>query len=426
MHTGSVDHSPDLLSRARRLLRDNYHVGFKSTNGKVTMLEGINPSPKMYSGAIWNWDTAKIAIVVAGFDPHRAQRLMETLIGFQADSGSIPIVTFFRGKTALERLFYRWFSSGQSTRITQPPVLPIAIERVYQESRDRRFLERTLHKAARYIDYLNDKRDPDGDHLVSVIHPYELGIDSTPTTDLLLRINLKKLPFPIALYHFQRIFKRYHDMGWDEETVLKSEIFDMEGVMFNSIHSLAQDSLARMFRELGDEAQAQKYEAQARLTEEAIIQNCWDEETHFFYDLGPNNDQLKVKTISGLMPLLLKNIPQEYTACLIAHLTDRDEFWSPYPIPSVAMNEPTFNPSVKTRTLWRGPMWVNTNWFAFNGLIQHGYLDLARDLGNRTIELVQQAGFWEHYDPITGRRGGEPNFGWSTLAIDIARTLEAL
>jgi hypothetical protein len=94
MHTMSVDHPQDLLSRATRLLRGNYHVGFRSTNGKVTMLEGINPSSKMYSGAIWNWDTAKIAIVVAGFDPHLAQRLMETLIGFQADNGSIPIVTF--------------------------------------------------------------------------------------------------------------------------------------------------------------------------------------------------------------------------------------------------------------------------------------------------------------------------------------------
>jgi hypothetical protein len=96
------------------------------------------------------------------------------------------------------------------------------------------------------------------------------------------------------------------------------------------------------------------------------------------------------------------------------HLKDRKEYWSEYPIPTVAMTEKSFDPS-NQKLLWRGPTWINTNFFIYFGLRKHKETKTADELAMRTIELVQKSGFREFYNPLTGKGGGAKNFGWSTL-----------
>ena len=42
---------------------------------------------------------------------------------------------------------------------------------------------------------------------------------------------------------------------------------------------------------------------------------------------------------------------------LLNHLTNPDEFWGEYALPSLAFNDANFDP----QTMWRGPVWVNIN-----------------------------------------------------------------
>ncbi len=115
------------------------------------------------------------------------------------------------------------------------------------------------------------------------------------------------------------------------------------------------------------------------------------------------------------MPLALSNVPAPRLESMIRHLTDTGEFWLPFPVPSVPRNSRHFEPQ-NQRYLWRGPTWINTNWFLANGLRRHGYQELAEAIAKSSRDLVERSGFREYYNPVIGEGGGEKNFGWSALA----------
>jgi glycogen debranching enzyme len=73
--------------------------------------------------------------------------------------------------------------------------------------------------------------------------------------------------------------------------------------------------------------------------------------------------------------------------------------------------------------MWRGPVWVNINYLLIDGLFRAGYLDVARQLRQRTIEMVMgQEDAFEYYHPDTGEKPPKAvnTFGWSAaLFIDL-------
>jgi glycogen debranching enzyme len=104
----------------------------------------------------------------------------------------------------------------------------------------------------------------------------------------------------------------------------------------------------------------------------------------------------------------------------VSHLTNPHEFWPRYPVPSVALDDPTYNPS----QMWRGPTWVNVNYLLIEGLQRSGYPDVARNLRRSTLQMVcRQDDIYEYYHPETGERPAEAAsaFGWSSaILIDLA------
>ncbi|MCG3224290.1 MAG: hypothetical protein H7647_07475 [Candidatus Heimdallarchaeota archaeon] len=80
------------------------------------------------------------------------------------------------------------------------------------------------------------------------------------------------------------------------------------------------------------------------------------------------------------------------------------------------MDEKTFNPT-NSPLLWRGSIWIDTNFFLLNGLRRHNETRIAEKLTEKTLNLVNESGFREFYNPITGDGGGAKSFGWSTLIL---------
>jgi neutral trehalase len=89
----------------------------------------------------------------------------------------------------------------------------------------------------------------------------------------------------------------------------------------------------------------------------------------------------------------------------------------------VAKSEIYYEPAdpafIKGKLLWRGPTWINTNWFIVKGLRKHGYEREADKIVERMVEMVQREGFKEYYNPETGEGYRRENFGWSTLVLDL-------
>ena len=69
---------------------------------------------------------------------------------------------------------------------------------------------------------------------------------------------------------------------------------------------------------------------------------------------------------------------------------------------------------------WRGPVWINIDWFLMHGLKAYGHQDHAQRLRTTIIELCKNEGFHEYFDPFTGGGLGSILFSWSAaLLLDV-------
>jgi len=117
--------------------------------------------------------------------------------------------------------------------------------------------------------------------------------------------------------------------------------------------------------------------------------------------------------------VILENLSSEAAKTIIEkHLLNPKEFWLPYPIPSVPKDNPEFDPK-GMRLLWRGPTWININWFVHKALKKWGYNNEAEELLEKTVGMILSSGFREFYNPFTGEGLRSKNYGWSTLVVDM-------
>jgi len=299
----------------------------------------------------------------------------------------------------------------------QPPVIGLALEAIHQADHKTADLFPILLKVEQYFNYLKKKRDPDRDGLISIITPMESGMDFAPQFDIPLDV-IDHSPRRLK-QKINRMLEVYHRLEWKLEEIFPLAIFDFEDVGFNTIHALSLEALGRIWKGV-DAKKARGYEEEYQRVRDTIIEKMWDEEDGIFYGCYHREGKeipVRIKTISSLLPITL-DLPKRYVTRLIDHITDEEEFWLPYPIPSVAKNEKAFGPLTNTRRIWRGTTWINTNWFIAKGLLRHGEIELYQRLKRKTLDLIERFGFCEFYDPFDGHPGrAERNFSWSTLAV---------
>ena len=112
------------------------------------------------------------------------------------------------------------------------------------------------------------------------------------------------------------------------------------------------------------------------------------------------------RTIATFLPLLTTGA---HVDSLVARLQDPAAYWPAYPVPSVPLEARHF----QDHRYWAGPTWVNTNWAIIQALAPRDRHDLADDLRDRTLRLVEESGFAEYFSPTTGTGHGAPEFSWT-------------
>jgi glycogen debranching enzyme len=200
------------------------------------------------------------------------------------------------------------------------------------------------------------------------------------------------------------------------------DVFNWEEVMTNSIYADGLHCLGALCREAGyPPAEAAEFERRGRRVLGALEEKCWDERSGVFWDLyGYEETHAHTLTFTSLFPLILDSLDRQMVYRLVEeHLLNEREFWLPYPIPSVAATEPSFDPDHLTGVTWRGPTWVNANWYLYWGLRSHGYRDVATELAKRTVQMIGRGGVREFFNPYTGQGQGAVDFGWTALVLDL-------
>lgn len=404
------------------------------------------PAPDLYPHQ-WNWDSCFIAIGLSRYNPVRAAQELRSLLHGQWRNGLVPQIVF----NPLSGGYFPGPDVWQSERspdapktvatsgITQPPVLATAALSIWRNADDqefaREFLREVYPKLRLYHSWMYEERDPDRSGLITVVHPWESGLDNSPPyLDAGRRVNLTYKPQyeRLDLLHvaaknrptnkdydlFVYLLEQMRAVDWDQKKYLNEAPLQVEDVLFNSVLCRANLDLADIADLLGeDSSEARTWHER---TAAAMNSKLWsdDNTTYYSYDRVAGK-LLQDETIAAFHSLYGRTATPERAQRLVdAHLHNAAKFWPAggTPIPTTAMDSPWYNPE----NYWLGPVWVNTNWMVLRGLRDYGYSDLAESVAAGSLALVAKSGFREYFHPQTGEGFGTNTFSWSAaLTIDL-------
>jgi glycogen debranching enzyme len=376
---------------AADVLRQNWLEGDR--NG--TRFAYTQPSPGRYPWQ-WYWDSCFAAIVWRRFDPERARSELQSLLSAQRADGFIGHTIFWDRPVSLGRYPFYNVASRRSfqTETIQPPLLAwawrIAVGNPTAEPR-----------IAAQADWLARNRDLDGDGLLWIVQPDESGLDASPKFDPVWgRRATGQIGFPCLVRHNRRL-------GFDARRIRDRGGPVLCETLVNTLWSLSLQALGRPS------------------ATPALIERLWDERRGLFLDEAqPGGARAEVLTWAALAPLALPDLPEEIGRRLVEeHLLNAGEFLTPVAPPSVAVGEPSYDPSGgrgPIRRYWRGPTWINAAWLLWLGLRRLGYDQEAERMANGLIGAVEREGLREYYDPRTGKGLGAKDFAWSALIAEFA------
>ena len=367
-----------VIEDAKRLLIQNR----KTIGGHTFTI----PSPYEYRHQ-WLWDSCFHAIVLRHFDVDAAEGELRSLVASQHSDGMIPHESKYS-------LFGKLLPF--TSRVTQPPFIARAVLDVYRKGGNKDFLREMFLKLESYHKWLRERREED--NVLKVVESDESGEDNSVLWDDIYK-------FPIHRVSYLRWFATYVPL-FPQWAVIKS-------AKATAIYADAIDSMAQISRIIGKPKLARFYENRKKAIA-AGMNKVFRREDGLFYSVTMKNRHITYKTNSIFAPLFAGIFTRKETKQLVEkHLLNKDEFWTPYAIPTVAVNERKFS----ARGYWRGPMWVNVNWMLHRGLTRYGFKDVAEQLLRKTVAAVKKSGFREYYNPLTGEGLGARQFGWSTLVV---------
>ncbi|MCM8756963.1 MAG: flagellar biosynthesis protein FlgM, partial [Candidatus Omnitrophica bacterium] len=285
---------------------------------------------------MWLWDSVFNALGLKFFYPEIAWELIASVLEQQKKDGMIA---------------HLMYPDGQTSQITQPPVLAWGCWQIYQTLKDKNILRYSLPRLEKYLTWDLTHRDNNKNgllewHLVANkrCRCGESGLDNSPRFDL----------------------------GTP-----------LDAVDFSVFASQDMKCLSLIAEELGNKERASFWLKKSQALAEKILDYFWDETTGFFYDKDLLGNFVRLKSCTGFLPLLLEVVPQAKIERLAACLENPEEFGTAFPVPTVAANEPSWS-----RDMWRGPTWINIDYLIICGLRKHGQEKLAERLANILIEKV--------------------------------------
>jgi hypothetical protein len=414
-------------------------------------LDHTMPSHTLYPHQ-WSWDSAFISIGLARYAPDRAWQELRSLFEAQWADGRVPHIVFDPGVS--ERDYFPgpgfWQAptppgaDRSTTGVIQPPVHAIAAWEIYRQAGtgDPVAHEELCWLYPRLVAqqrYLSSRRDAGGLGLASIVHPWESGLDNSPSWDaalsavpvdrgLLRRHHRRDIDVAEAAHRptdddyarFIAIAEAYRDGGYQDSDLIDRQPFVVECPGFNAIGAAAEQALARIAEVVGADPRPHRDRA-AEITR-ALLDVLYDRDTGMFHARDVRTGKLSTAhCINGLVPLMLDGLPATAVGSLLTQARS-PRFGlaetSALPLPSYDRTAPDFD----RLRYWRGPVWININWLLWRGLLTHGHDALAAALRASMLRLVERAGCFEYFDPVTGAGIGSPAFSWTAaLALDLLR-----
>lgn len=290
-----------------------------------------------------------------------------------------------------------------------------ALEVYFLSGRDPAFLDLLADSLERFDAYLWRTRDSDGDGCLESWCRYDTGEDNAV---------------------------RYGDApdAWEEEEPPAGRsVVPIASMDVMSYSYSAREVLARISRIRGREEDARRWMTAAGDVAAKIRQMLWDEERGALFDRDRHHNRMPQLIHNTLRAMYWHSISQDMADRFVKeHLLNPGEFWTPMPLPSVAVNDPDFK-NVPTND-WSGQVQALTYQRAIRALENYGYYQLIPVLGRKLFNAVtvrrddapdgacstqdrSRFAFVQQFDPFTmeasqgGTDDAEKDYGPALLSV---------
>jgi hypothetical protein len=302
---------------------------------------------------------------------------------------------------------------GRSPLI-DPPVAAYAVARLVLDgqtgARD------LLECATSQLDAIWSERLPPDTGLPVILHPIEAGAATSPLFDAVIdaasgadwREEAMSLARSAVACRF------------DPEHALRAgHAFVVEDPAFCGWFLIALDEVRAAWEFLGDSAPLQKLSIRSEMIAEAIAERLWWEPEQIYTGFNRQRQQpLEVPTAAGIVPAAARSLGSDPTAraAVERHLRPgASALWGPRAL--------SFNPLARDRQPdaeslpWRGNCApAVAQYWAHLALLRAGRPADARGVGERLERLIEQSGFREFYDPVSGEAFETEESGAATAA----------
>lgn len=414
----------------------------------------IVPSKELYPHQ-WLWDSSFSAIGLAHIDVDRAKQEIISIFEGQWTNGMLPHMIFRTDDSANEdKLFWASWRNPKSpdiptSGITQPPIIAEAIVRIgalLPKTEKLSWYREVLPKLIEYHNWIYTDRDPKKRGLAIIIHPWESGLDNTPPlveilnqyyrpwwVKLLVGFKVVRIldsfrkdvshnqsslrPTTtdlLSLYALKVNIKKY---SYNIKKIINKKSFAVEDITFNSLLLRNNEHLVSIAKTIKIKLPKELQE-NIKKTKDAFGE-LWDSDTNQFYSRNFYTNNLIIEpSIGSLMPLYSGYSDKGKLDKIVKCLEDQNLYGCNYPIPSVPLNSKWFSET----EYWQGPTWVNANWLIIDGLLRNNYIDIAEVLKETTLDMVDNSGIYDYYNPINGHGVGIKDFSWTAaLSLDLAK-----
>ncbi|MFA5865425.1 MAG: trehalase family glycosidase [Phycisphaerae bacterium] len=316
------------------------------------------------SGRLWQWDSCFMTLFARfsnGLLP--GMNNLDNLYRLQRDDGFMAMA--YEMATGLPAFGER----------INPPLFAWAEWEYFRLTGDDSRFEKVLPRLVRYFDWLKTNRTR-----VSGLYWFEdsgsSGMDNSPRS------------------------------GYLSETLRGSDVCFIDLACQQALSARCLESMAR---HLGQTKLADRFAEEHTALKKLINDYHWSEKVGFYFDLfgrerpESRHNFLNHKTLASFWPLISEVADEEQTCRLIEHLVNPEEFWTPHPLPTLAKDDPNYNP---LGGYWLGGVWAPTNYMVAAGLKKQHKHDLAREIAvrhlNAMVEVMRSETYesiWECYSP---------------------------
>lgn len=268
-----------------------------------------------------------------------------------------------------------------------------ALNMYYWLQKDREYLLMLYDALEKFDGYLWRNRDSDGDGCLESWCVYDTGEDNA---------------------------RRYGDAPrwWEEETPPRGyQTVPMASMDFMSYSFSARETLAKISSIL-ENGKEDLWQGAAEEVARKIRTYLWSEERGACFDRDKNGRRMETLTHNNLRCMYWGSFSREMAHRFVTeHLLNPAEFWTPFPLPSVAANDPLFV-NIPGND-WSGQPQGLTYQRAIRALENYGYVSLVKELGRKLFSAVGgECVFTQQFDPFTGRRSGDlDGYGPTMLAV---------